>query len=78
MSRNDHPNKEIRKAIDEALDIGWMLKKSSGHAHAWGRLFCPADDQSGCIVSIYSTPRNSQNHAAQIRRKVNACPHADN
>jgi len=77
MSRNDHPNKEIRQAIDDVLSMGWTLQKSSDHAHAWGRLFCPAGKRNGCIISIYSTPRNPQNHATQILKKVKACWHAD-
>ena len=75
---NSHPNKEIREVIDDVLSRGWTLKKSGGRAHAWGRLLCPAGDRSGCIISVYSTPRNAQNHAVYIMRRAFACPHTDN
>jgi len=47
---NDHPNKHIREAIDYALANGWRLVKSGPRAHAWGRLYCPAQTRGGCIV----------------------------
>ena len=47
MSRNDHPNKEIRKAIDYALERGWRLEKSGGRAHSWGTLYCPHGERGG-------------------------------
>jgi hypothetical protein len=31
-----HPNKEIRKVIEEALKKGWQVKEPRGHAHIWG------------------------------------------
>jgi len=31
-----HPNKEIRKVIDEALSKGWKIKESRGQAHICG------------------------------------------
>ncbi len=34
--------------------------------HAWGRLFCPHSAREGCIASVWSTPRNAENHARQI------------
>jgi hypothetical protein len=72
---NDHPNKHIRAAIDYALGRGWRLVKSGPRAHAWGRLFCPAQVRGGCIVSVYGTPRVPEHHAAYLRRVVDACPH---
>jgi len=70
-----HPNKEIRKAIQYAIDKGWRLKKSGPRAHAWGRLLCTSGEQGGCIIPIYSTPSNPQNHARNIRRRLDRCPH---
>ena len=75
MSKNDHPNKEIRKVIDEALDRGWTLKKSSGHAHSWGTLYCPHNERDGCFVFVRSTPSDKQGHANAIRRAIDACTH---
>jgi hypothetical protein len=72
---NDHPNKHIRDAVDYAIGNGWRLVKSGPRAHAWGRLYCPAQTRGGCIISVYSTPRVPENHARYIRRRVDACPH---
>ena len=73
MSRPRHPNKHIEQAIQYGESCGWQVQMSNGHA--WGRLFCPRNSRSGCIVSIWSTPRNPVNHARHIRREVDLCPH---
>ena len=41
----------------------------------WGRLFCPHADQSGCQFGVNGTPRNAGDHAKQIIRAVDRCPH---
>jgi len=46
--------------------------------HAWGRMYCPFNDvvcRCGefCVASIWSTPKNTGNHARQIRRIVDNC-----
>ena len=61
--------------VDYAIARGWRLMKSGPRAHAWGRLYCPAQARDGCILSVYSTPRVPENHARYIRRRVDACPH---
>jgi hypothetical protein len=73
MARPRHPNKEIQKAITYALSRGSTLVKASGHA--WGILRCPRGARDGCSVSVWSTPRVPENHANQIRRNVEKCPH---
>ena len=79
MSKNNHPNKEIREAIDDALANGWRLQKSSGHAHSWGTLYCPLANRNGCRFFIRSTPSNPHAHAYALRRAVDKCSHsADN
>lgn len=75
MSRKKHPNKEIEAAIQYAEKQGWRYKQSGDSAHAWGRLLCPLQNREGCSLSIWSTPRNTFNHAQQIYRRVNSCPH---
>ena len=72
---NDHPNKHIRGAVDFATARGWRLVKSGPRAHAWGRLYCPARQRGGCIITVYGTPRVPESHARYIRRLVDACPH---
>jgi hypothetical protein len=39
----------------------------------WGYVLCG----SGCRVRIYSTPKNQGNHAKDIRRAVDRCPHGE-
>ncbi|MGO8750846.1 MAG: hypothetical protein ACLQNE_33260 [Thermoguttaceae bacterium] len=75
VAMNDHPNNHIRGAVDYALDRGWRLRKCGPRAHAWGRMYCPAGQRGGCMFSVASTPKNPQNHAAWIRRQVDACEH---
>jgi hypothetical protein len=71
----DHPNRYIREAIAYALNNGWMLRKSGPRAHTWGLLYCPQADRTGCIRAVYSTPRSPEDHAKDIRRAVDRCPH---
>ena len=75
MARPRHPNKEIEEAIAYAESKGWRNKASGGSAHAWGRLLCPETTREGCQLSIWSTPKNASNHAKQILRRVENCPH---
>jgi hypothetical protein len=68
-----HPNKEIEAAVAYAESRGWTLTPSRGHA--WGILRCPHGQRGGCQRSVFSTPRNPENHARWIRRVVDNCPH---
>lgn len=73
-----HPNQEIDSAIDYAVENGWEVKDAGSSSHAWGRLKCPHNDSECrcgkfCLKSIWSTPKNLQNHAKQIRRIVDGC-----
>ncbi len=68
-----HPNKEISKAIEYALENGWRFEKSRGHI--FGQLFCPGGKRGDCIVRVYSTPRNTDIHARRIRQSVDSCDH---
>jgi len=70
-----HANKHIRAALQYAADCGWTVNKSSARAHAWGTMNCQFGHRS-CWMAVYSTPTNPENHAKDIRRKVNRCPGA--
>ena len=72
MPRPVHPNSDIEEAVKLAEDKGWRYVRS--HGHAWGRLFCPSGQRGGCIISVWSTPRNPFDHARQIRRRIEKCP----
>lgn len=76
MPRKKHANKEIEAVLAYAELNGWLIKNRNGHA--WARMYCPfntSDCRCGefCVASIWSTPRNPQNHARQIRRIVDNC-----
>lgn len=73
--RDRHPNKEIEGALQYAESLGWEVKKAGKSSHAWGRVYCPHGGREGCLFSVWSTPRSPQNHARQIRRNVDNCPH---
>jgi hypothetical protein len=73
--RKIHPNKEIEKAIQYGESKGWRYKKAGTSAHAWGRLLCPLETREGHEMSIWSTPKSSDIHAKQIRKRIDACDH---
>lgn len=71
-----HPKKEIAAAIAYALSCGWRVEE--GGSHTWGQMYCPYNDKDCrcgefCRVSIWSTPKNPENHAKQIRRVIDRC-----
>lgn len=74
MSRPRHPSKEIEYAVRYAESLGWELRWPASHAR--GRLYCPHRGRDGCKFSVWSTPRDADNHARHIRREVDRCPHA--
>jgi hypothetical protein len=74
-SRNRHPSKVIEAAIQYAEAKGWRYKKAGSSAHAWGRLFCPLAEREGCSMSIWSTPRDEDIHAKQIKQNIDRCSH---
>lgn len=74
MARSRHPNKEIEASLQYAEAKGWRIEKSK-HGHNWGRIMCPHRGQEGCMKFVYSTPRNTNRHAQDIRRYVDNCSH---
>jgi hypothetical protein len=71
MARPKHPKPEVEEAVRYAEDRHWSWRKM-GH---WGRLFCPKADQDGCQVGVNGTPKNAGNHARQVKRAIDRCPH---
>ena len=76
MTRRKHPKPEVEAAIQHAEAHGWTIEE--GGAHAWGKMYCPYNDETCrcgefCIASIWSTPKNSGNHARQLKRVVDNC-----
>ena len=70
---------DVARAVEgtrsDAEKAGWAWRKVNGHA--WGQLLCAHQDRDGCRISIWSTPRDPENHARQIRRVVNRCTHKE-
>lgn len=77
FKRSKHPRKAIEQAICMAEELGWRYQPTGRSAHAWGRLYCPLNTTDGCRLSIWSTPRNAENHAKQIVRCVLRCSHIE-
>ncbi len=73
MTRSRHPSKEVEAAVAYAESLGWTVRKM-GH---WGRMFCPHADRDGYQVGVNGTPRDAGNHARQIIRAVDRCPHKE-
>lgn len=67
-----HPNGEVENAVQYAEALGWQVKRSA-KGHAWGYLLCPKATREGCRIGVWSTPKNTGNHARQIRNKVDKC-----
>lgn len=74
MSRREHPNKEIDAVVEEAVRSGWTLSISK-KGHAWGQLFCEFKSRGGCILRVWSTPRNPEAFAKDLRRRIAKCSH---
>ncbi len=75
MSRPRHPKPPLEKAVRYAEQLGWRVEMSKGHA--WGHLLCPKSSREGCIISVWSTPKNAENHARHIRKQIDNCDHND-
>lgn len=73
----NHSNKHIRDALRYAESRGWIVSKANARAHCWGRIRCQFGHRE-CQMSIFSTPRNPENHARDIRRFVDRCRGAAN
>ena len=71
----EHSNKHIQEAIRYAESQGWVVTQAGPRAHIWGMLWCPHHARDGCRIHIMSTPRSPENHARDIRRAVDRCPH---
>lgn len=71
--RPKHPNKEIEATLQEAEADGRIVIKRSGDA--WGIMRCASGERGGCQASIWSTPRDPDTHAKQLRRAAIRCLH---
>lgn len=69
----EHPDKHIRAAIRYAVLKGWVFTPGRNSSHCFGRLKCGITEHPQHMMSVWSTPGSTQNHAWQIVRKVDSC-----
>jgi len=65
MSKWSHCKKQVREALDDADKAGFDVEDTSARGHSWGFVGCRV---CGHKFPVWSTPRNADNHANQIRR----------
>jgi hypothetical protein len=72
--RSKHPKKDVEEALQEAEVAGMIVEDGHGH---WGVIWCPGDEDHRCPRPfwVWSSPKNAQNHAKQIRRYTARCTH---
>lgn len=71
-----HQNKHIRACVDWAEKQGWAITEGKGHAFCI--LLCPWNSKECrcgefCRISVWSTPRNPEAHAASLKRLIEKC-----
>jgi hypothetical protein len=66
VKRRSHPNKEIERALREAEAAGLVVSDAVGHGHSTHVI---SGDQPHPF-RVWSTPKNAENHAKQIRRHI--------
>jgi len=83
LARKKHKSKEIEEALQYAEKYGWIVEvHNRSKSHAWGVMKCATNDTKCwnglyCTTSIWSTPKNAQNHAKQLKKIVDKCIYKD-
>jgi hypothetical protein len=68
-----HSKKQVRDALDGAHEAGFTVRETSA-GHRWGYVEC---GKCGQRLSVWSTPKNADNHARQTRRFLQRHGHED-
>jgi hypothetical protein len=73
MARWTHSKKQTRSALAEADAAGLKVVPTTAHGHSWGYIDC-----TNCAGRfwVWSTPRDADNHANQIRHFIQRHRHA--
>lgn len=75
MSRPKHSKPPVEAALRYGESLGWTYVRA-GSGHTWGIFSCESGPPRGnCRVSVWSTPKNPDTFAKQLRRTFNNCPH---
>jgi hypothetical protein len=61
-----HSKKQVRDALDEAYAAGFAIRATPA-GHRWGYVEC---GKCGQTFSVWSTPRNPDNHQANEERRA--------
>jgi hypothetical protein len=74
MPEWSHSKKEVRRALNDAAMAGFLVTESGGRGHCWGTIHC---GHAECLgrMSVWSTPRDQDVHAEQIRRFIRRHEH---
>lgn len=75
MARDRHPKKELEAIVAYAEELGWRVV--AGKRHAKFKLYCKHADRDGCKIAVWSTPADVDDHAKDIRRSIDRCPHQE-
>ncbi len=73
MARDRHSKKELEALVQYAEQRGWEVRQ--GQRHAKFKLYCKHHDRDGCKVSVWGTPTDVDDHARDLRRAIDRCPH---
>ncbi len=74
MAKWPHPKSQIREVLNAADAAGFKITVTRGRGHSWGRIDCPSCGQR---LSVWSTPKNADNHGKQIRRFIQRHSHTE-
>jgi hypothetical protein len=74
MQRWSHPRSQVRRALGEADSAGLKVVPTKAHGHSWGYIDCPNCEGR---FWVWSTPRNADDHASDIRRFIHKHRHPD-
>ena len=75
MTRWEHAKKQIREALATVESLGLeIVPKPGSHGYSWGYLWCPA---CGDHKSVWSTPKNLDNHAKELVRWASRHAHKE-
>ena len=75
MARDRHSKKELEAVVEYAEQQGWEVR--TGRRHAKFKLLCPHHDRDGCMIPVWGTPVDVDDHAKDVRRAIDRCPHKD-
>lgn len=79
MARPPHPKKEVEEALGHAEGQGWRVEV--GGSHAWGRIYCPYNDEECrcgefCITSVMEHAKEPRQPRTRLAASCGQLHHA--